>query len=76
LITNEKVIVIASVAAIYGCFDPQSYRRAVLKLKTGQKVSKKEVATWLIKQGYNAQTIELEEGSFLVEKDNIILKIV
>jgi len=45
LITNEKVIVVASVAAIYGCFDPHSYRQAVLKLRVGQKVSRKEVAT-------------------------------
>jgi excinuclease ABC subunit B len=76
LVTDEKVIVIASVAAIYGCFDPHSYRQAVLKLNVGQKVSQKEVAVWLIKQGYNAQVLELEEGSFLVEKESIILKIV
>jgi excinuclease ABC subunit B len=44
LVTNEKVIVVASVAAIYGCFDPRSYRQAVLKLSVEQKVSLKEVA--------------------------------
>ena len=76
LVTDEKVIVIASVAAIYGCFDPYSYRKAVLKLNVGQKVSQKKVVIWLIKQGYNAHALELEEGSFLVEKESIILKIV
>ena len=44
LVTEENVIVVASVAAIYGCFDPRSYRRAVLELNVGQKISKKEIA--------------------------------
>jgi excinuclease ABC subunit B len=44
LVTEKKVIVVASVAAIYGCFDPHSYRRAVLELKAGQEISKKEIA--------------------------------
>jgi len=44
LVTEENVIVVASVAAIYGCFDPYSYRRTVLELKVGQEISKKEIA--------------------------------
>lgn len=44
LVTEENVIVVASVAAIYGCFDPRSYRRAVLELNVGQEISKKEIA--------------------------------
>src|SRR5215213_6415653 len=44
LVTEKKVIVVASVAAIYGCFDPRSYRRAVLELNLGQEISKKEIA--------------------------------
>ena len=44
LVTEENVIVVASVAAIYGCFDPRSYRRAVLELNIGQEISKKEIA--------------------------------
>ena len=44
LVSEENVIVVASVAAIYGCFDPRSYRRAVLELNVGQEISKKEIA--------------------------------
>lgn len=44
LVTNKNVIVVASVAAIYGCFDPRSYRKAIFKLQQGQKISKKEIA--------------------------------
>src|SRR5436190_19778792 len=33
LITDRHVIVVASVAAIYGCFNPASYRKVVIDLK-------------------------------------------
>src|SRR4051812_32023904 len=36
LITEESVIVVASVAAIYGCYNPTAYRRVVFPLKKGQ----------------------------------------
>jgi len=76
LVTEKNVIVVASVAAIYGCFDPNSYRKAVLELHQDQKISKREIATWLTKLGYNPHALELEEGCFFVKGNNIILKIV
>src|SRR3954447_21154007 len=33
LVTDRHVIVVASVAAIYGCFNPTSYRKVVIDLK-------------------------------------------
>ncbi|CAG8662631.1 877_t:CDS:2 [Funneliformis caledonium] len=67
LVTEKKVIVVASVAAIYGCFDPNSYRRAVLELNVGQAISQQEIAIGLTKLGYNSHCLELEEGCFLLE---------
>jgi len=40
LIIDQHVIVVASVAAIYGCFNPVSYRKVVIHLKKGQKVDR------------------------------------
>src|SRR3954466_8112258 len=40
LVTDNSVIVIASVAAIYGCFNPTSYRKVVVHLEKGQEISK------------------------------------
>jgi excinuclease ABC subunit B len=37
LANEEKVIVVASVAAIYGCFSPHSYRQVVLHLRVREK---------------------------------------
>jgi excinuclease ABC subunit B len=36
LVTDKSVIVVASVAAIYGCFNPVSYRKVVIHLEKGQ----------------------------------------
>src|SRR6185295_7267342 len=36
LVTDQHVIVVASVAAIYGCFNPTSYRKVVINLEKGQ----------------------------------------
>src|SRR3954468_24767162 len=38
LVTDKQVIVVASVAAIYGCFNPTSYRKVVIHLAKGQKI--------------------------------------
>jgi len=76
LITEGQVIVVASVAAIYGCFDPNAYRRAVYKLQRGQTTNKKEIASWLTKLGYDANSLELNEGCYFVEGDIIRLKLI
>src|SRR3954453_14641870 len=39
LVTDRHVIVVASVAAIYGCFNPAAYRKVVIDLKKGQKIN-------------------------------------
>src|SRR3954465_4155465 len=39
LVTDKHVIVVASVAAIYGCFNPAAYRKVVIDLKKGQKIN-------------------------------------
>src|SRR5438034_9401941 len=44
LITEKSVIVVASVAAIYGCYNPASYRKVLFTLKVGQKISKNKLA--------------------------------
>lgn len=76
LVTEKSTIVVASVAAIYGCFDPNSYRKAIFKLQQGQKISKKEIAYWLTRLGYNSHSLHLEEGCFFVEGNFITLRIV
>src|SRR3954463_10004147 len=48
LVTDNSVIVVASVAAIYGCFNPISYRKVVIHLEKGQKVDRETIGSKLI----------------------------
>src|SRR3954465_14095833 len=40
LVTDKHVVVVASVAAIYGCFNPVSYRKVVIHLEIGQTIDR------------------------------------
>src|SRR6266480_6150121 len=55
LITEKKVIVVASVAAIYGCYNPVSYRKVLFSLKVGQKISKNKLVKKLNYLGYRLE---------------------
>src|SRR5947199_2581965 len=52
LVTDRQVIVVASVAAIYGCFNPVSYRKVVLHLEKGQLINRETIGSKLIHLGY------------------------
>src|SRR3954470_20482072 len=48
LVTDNSVIVVASVAAIYGCFNPISYQKVILHLQKGQEISREIISGKLI----------------------------
>src|SRR5256886_11041355 len=52
LVTDRQVIVVASVAAIYGCYNPVSYRKVLFCLRKGQTISKEKVEKKLVHLGY------------------------
>jgi len=68
LVTDRHVIVVASVAAIYGCFNPVSYRKVVIHLEKGQKVDKDLLQEKLLLLGYkndkkiNPGNCQIKEG--------------
>jgi excinuclease ABC subunit B len=74
LITHKDVIVIASVAAIYGAQDPNEYKKSFLQINRNQKISKKDLANFLVSLGYVRNDIELIPGSFSAKGD--VIKIV
>src|SRR3954449_34324 len=67
LVTDRHVIVVASVAAIYGCFNPTSYRRVVINLKKGQKIDKDLIKEKLFLLGYKNDK-KINPGSCQVEE--------
>ncbi len=74
LTTRKDVIVVASVAAIYGAQDPNEYKKSFLQINRNQKISKKDLANFLVSSGYVRNDIELIPGSFSAKGD--VIKIV
>src|SRR5436305_282101 len=70
LVTDRHVIVVASVAAIYGCFNPASYRKVVVDLKKGQKIDKDLIKEKLFLLGYKNDK-KINPGSCQVEEKKI-----
>ena len=70
LVTDRHIIVVASVAAIYGCFNPISYRKVVIHLEKGQKVDKDLLREKLLLLGYKNDK-KINPGSCQIKEDKI-----
>src|SRR5436190_15268685 len=68
LVTDRHVIVVASVAAIYGCFNPVSYRKVVIHLEKGQKIDKNLIKGKLLHLGYQEDK-KINPGNCQIEED-------
>ncbi|QGS51513.1 excinuclease ABC subunit UvrB [Spiroplasma tabanidicola] len=71
LITRTDTIVVASVAAIYASQDPREYGEVFFELKVGQKISKKELLSFLVRTGYIRNDNALAMGEFSAKGDII-----
>lgn len=71
LVSNEKTIVIASVASIYGQLDPIEYQKSFMEIAIGQSISKKEFLVELVKRGYTRNNIDNKPGTFRTKGDII-----
>ncbi|CAI2192294.1 3867_t:CDS:2 [Funneliformis geosporum] len=70
LVTDRHVIVVASVAAIYGCFNPAAYRKVVIDLKQGQKIDKSLIKDKLFLLGYKHDK-KINPGNCQIEENRI-----
>ncbi|WP_338978006.1 excinuclease ABC subunit UvrB [Spiroplasma endosymbiont of Panzeria rudis] len=70
---SKDVIIVASVAAIYGEQEPTAYKDNFFELRKGQKINRKDLLLRLIKNGYVRNDITLEPGSFSAKGDLIKL---
>ncbi|CAG8450254.1 11063_t:CDS:1 [Racocetra fulgida] len=68
--SDDFVIVVASVAAIYGCFNPTSYRRVVFYLKVGEEIRTEKILAKIIHLGYQ-EGKNLNGGNYQREGDSI-----
>jgi len=71
LLERRDVIIIASVSAIYGLGDPDSYMKMLLHLTVGEVTKQREILTTLSKMQYTRNDVTLIRGHFRVKGEVI-----
>ena len=71
LMERRDVIIIASVSAIYGLGDPESYMKMLLHLRQGDIMDQRDILRRLAELQYKRNDIAFERGSFRVRGDVI-----
>ncbi len=69
LLERRDTIIVASVSAIYGLGDPQSYLRMVLHLDRGDKVDQRYVVQRLAELQYTRNDMAFQRGTYRVRGD-------
>jgi excinuclease ABC subunit B len=71
LLERRDVVIVASVSAIYGLGDPESYLQMMLHLARGTRADPNGIARRLVELQYQRTTMDLTRGSFRVAGDVI-----
>jgi len=71
LLERKDVIIIASVSAIYGLGDPNSYMKMLLHLTVGEVTKQREILSTLSKMQYTRNDVTLIRGHFRVKGEVI-----
>ena len=71
ILERKDVIIIATVSAIYGLGDPQSYLKMVLHLSRGEQIDQRTILRRLAEMQYKRNDMELFRGTFRVRGEVI-----
>jgi excinuclease ABC subunit B len=71
LLERRDVVIVATVSAIYGIGEPESYHRMVMTLRTGDKMGQRDVIGQLIRMQYQRNEADFSRGKFRVRGDTI-----
>lgn len=71
LLERRDAIIVATVSAIYGLGDPESYLRMVMHLVRGDHVDQRYILRRLAEMQYSRNEIELHRGTYRVRGDVI-----
>lgn len=69
LLERKDVIIVATVSAIYGLGDPQSYLSMMLHLSRGEKIDQRAILRRLSELQYTRNDMELRRATFRVRGD-------
>jgi excinuclease ABC subunit B len=71
LLERRDVIIVATVSAIYGIGEPESYHQMVMTLRTGDKPGQRDIIAQLVRMQYERNDMEFSRGRFRVRGDTI-----
>lgn len=71
IIERRDVVIVATVSAIYGIGEPESYHRMVMTLRVGDKLGQRDIIAQLIRMQYQRNEMEFSRGKFRVRGDTI-----
>ena len=71
LLERRDTVIVATVSAIYGIGDPSDYHSMILLLRSGEKLSQRDVILRLTQMQYERNDFEFTRGHFRVRGDVI-----
>ena len=71
LLERRDVVIVATVSAIYGIGEPESYHRMVMTLRVGDQLGQREVIGQLVRMQYERNDHDFTRGRFRVRGDTI-----
>lgn len=73
IINNRDTIIVASVSCIYGIGEVEEYKKNMLILSVGDKISRNEIIRRLIEMTYERSELDFHRGTFRAKGDTIEL---
>ncbi|MBK7654567.1 MAG: excinuclease ABC subunit UvrB [Betaproteobacteria bacterium] len=71
ILERRDVLIVASVSAIYGIGEPESYHRMIMTLRVGDKLGQRDAISQLVHMQYQRNDMEFTRGNFRVRGDTI-----
>ncbi len=71
LLERRDTIIVATVSAIYGIGNPSEYHKMILTLRTGDKLSQRDIIARLIAMQYTRNETDFQRGTFRVRGDTL-----
>jgi excinuclease ABC subunit B len=71
ILERRDVVIVATVSAIYGIGNPESYHRMVMLLRVGDKIGQRDMIAQLVRMQYQRNDADFSRGTFRVRGDTI-----
>jgi excinuclease ABC subunit B len=71
IMERRDVVIVATVSAIYGIGEPESYHRMIMTLRAGDTLNQRDAIAQLIRMQYQRNDQDFSRGTFRVRGDTI-----